>query len=48
LALLGVESPVNLACRVEATMDQETLRLLIQRKIRDGRLPHHSIRRIWS
>jgi hypothetical protein len=29
-------------------MDQETLRLLIQRKIRDGRLPHHSIRRIWS
>ena len=29
-------------------MDQESLRLAIQRKIRDGRLPHHSIGRIWS
>jgi hypothetical protein len=29
-------------------MDHESLRLSIQRKIRDGRLPHHSIKRIWS
>jgi hypothetical protein len=29
-------------------MDQESLRLLIQRKIRDGRLPRHGIRRVWS
>jgi hypothetical protein len=29
-------------------MDQESLRLAIQRKIRDGRLPHHGIKRIWS
>jgi hypothetical protein len=42
----GVKTPVNLAhvsgrlATWEATMDQESLRLLIQRKIRDGRLPH--------
>jgi len=29
-------------------MDQEALRLLIQRKLRDGRLPHDSTTRIWS
>ena len=29
-------------------MDQESLRLLIQRKIRDGRLPHDGIKRVWS
>ncbi len=29
-------------------MDQESLRLRIQRKIRDERLPHHGIRRVWS
>jgi hypothetical protein len=29
-------------------MDQESLRLLIRRKIRDGRLPHDGIKRIWS
>ena len=29
-------------------MDQESLRLLIRRKIRDGRLPHDGIRRVWS
>lgn len=29
-------------------MDQESLRLLIQRKIRDGRLPHDSVGRVWS
>jgi hypothetical protein len=29
-------------------MDQESLRLLIQRKIRDGRLPQHRTTRIWS
>src|SRR5882672_4790549 len=49
----GVKTPVNLA-RVrgrlgtgEATMDQESLRLLIQRKIRDGRLPHDGIKKVW-
>lgn len=31
-----------------ATMNQESLRIFIQRKIRDGRLPHDSIRRVWS
>src|SRR5215471_10394922 len=30
------------------TMDQESLRLLIQRKIRDGRLPHDGIKKVWS
>jgi hypothetical protein len=29
-------------------MDRETLRLLIQRKLRDGRLPHDRIARVWS
>ena len=29
-------------------MDQESLRLLIQRKIRDERLPHDGGRRFWS
>ena len=29
-------------------MDQESLRLLIQGKIRDGRLPHESITKMWS
>ena len=28
-------------------MDHEGLRLLIQRKIRDGRLPHVRISRVW-
>jgi hypothetical protein len=32
----------------EAKMDPEVLRLLIQRKVRDGRLPHDSITRVWS
>ncbi len=32
----------------EAKMDHEVLRLLIQRKVRDGRLPHDSITRVWS
>ena len=32
----------------EAKMDHEVLRLLIQRKVRDGRLPHDSISRVWS
>jgi hypothetical protein len=32
----------------EAKMNHEVLRLLIQRKVRDGRLPHHSISRVWS
>jgi hypothetical protein len=29
-------------------MDQESLRILIQRKIRDGRLPHDGITQVWS
>lgn len=29
-------------------MDQESLRLLIQRKIRDGRLPRDDIKKVWS
>ena len=29
-------------------MDQESLRLLIRRKLQNGRLPHDGIRRIWS
>ena len=28
-------------------MDQESLRLLILRKLRDGRLPHDGIRKVW-
>ena len=53
LTLSGVETPVNLACvrgrcYREATMDQEALRLLIQRKIRDGRLPRDGIKNFGS
>ena len=29
-------------------MEQESLRRYIQRKIRDGRLPHDSITKVWS
>ena len=29
-------------------MDQESLRLLVRNKIRDGHLPHDSITRVWS
>jgi hypothetical protein len=29
-------------------MDPESLRLLIQRKLDDGRLPHNSIPRVWG
>jgi hypothetical protein len=29
-------------------MDQESLRLFVQRKIRDGRLPHDGVGRVWS
>jgi hypothetical protein len=32
----------------EAKMDHEALRLLIQRKVRDGHLPHDSVTRVWS
>jgi hypothetical protein len=42
-------SPVaNQSCYCPRAMDQESLRLLIQRKIRDGRLPRHGIGRVWS
>jgi hypothetical protein len=48
----GVASPVNLACFAaapirEATIDQDP-RLLIQRKIRDGRLPRDSAATIFG
>jgi len=29
-------------------MDQEGLRLLIQRKLRDGRLPHDRVTQVWG
>ena len=29
-------------------MDQESLRVLIRRKLQDGRLPHDGIRKVWS
>jgi hypothetical protein len=29
-------------------MDQESLRLLIQLKIRDGRLPRDDIKKVWN
>jgi len=29
-------------------MDQESLRLLIRRKLQDGRLPHDGIKKVWS
>jgi hypothetical protein len=29
-------------------MDQESLRLPIQRKLRAGRLPHDGVRTVWS
>jgi hypothetical protein len=33
---------------LEALMDQPFLRLLIQEKLADGRLPHTPIQRVWS
>ncbi|PYM93257.1 MAG: hypothetical protein DME04_11930 [Candidatus Rokuibacteriota bacterium] len=32
----------------EATMDPESLRLLIRRKLQDGRLPRDGIKKVWS
>jgi hypothetical protein len=29
-------------------MDQESLRLLIRRRLQNGRLPHDGIKRVWS
>ena len=50
----GVRTRVNLAlfpaaryARGQAKMDHEALRLLIQRKVRDGRLPHVRTARVW-
>jgi hypothetical protein len=53
LTLPGVKTPVNVACFAAAAtrgagMNQESLRLLIQRKIRDRRLPRDGITRVWS
>ena len=44
---------MNLACFAdaatrEASMDQESLRLLIRRKLKNGLLPQDGIRRVWS
>ena len=36
------------AATVEDTMNQEALRLLIRRKLQNGRLPQDNIRRVWS
>jgi hypothetical protein len=48
----GAETPVNLACRIrqrrEAIMDKPILRLLIQERLADGRLPHDDIPRVWG
>jgi hypothetical protein len=37
-----------MAARTASSMDQESLRLFIRRKIQNGRLSHAGIRRIWS
>jgi hypothetical protein len=37
-----------MAARTASSMEQESLRLLIRRKIQNGRLSHAGIRRIWS
>jgi hypothetical protein len=42
--LARVRGPLS----TEATVEQESLRLFIRRKIQNGRLPHTGIRRIWS
>jgi hypothetical protein len=37
-----------MAARTASSMDQESLRLIIRRKLQDGRLPHDGIRRVAS
>jgi hypothetical protein len=37
-----------MAARTASSMDQESLRLLIRRKLRDGRLPHDGLKKVWS
>ena len=48
----GAETPVNLACRISAPggplVDQPLVRLLIQDKLADGRLPRTPIPRVWG
>ena len=48
----GAETPVNLARHIrqrrEAIMDKPMLRLLIQERLADGRLPHDDIPRVWG
>jgi hypothetical protein len=48
----GVEAPMNLARRtghaLMASMNHESLRLLIRQKLADGRLPCKCLPRIWG
>jgi hypothetical protein len=48
----GAETLVNLACSnlqgPEALIEQDNLRLMIQEKLADGRLPHDHIPRVWG
>jgi hypothetical protein len=57
LTLLGVETPVNVAfveapsaleSPMEFVIPYDVVRLLIQTKLRDGRLPYDGVTRSWS
>jgi len=57
LTLSGVESPVNLAfveakyaleSAVNLPIPREDVRVLIQEKLRDGRLPYDGVTKAWS
>jgi len=57
LALSGVETPVNLAfveatyaleSPVEFSISSDVVRLLIQGKLREGRLPYDGVTRTWT
>jgi hypothetical protein len=37
-----------MAARTTSSVDQESLRLLIRRKLHDGRLPHDGLKKVWS
>ena len=44
----GSSSATGMAASTASSMEQESLRLFIRRKIQNGRLSHAGIRRIWS
>jgi hypothetical protein len=44
----GSSSATGMSARTTSPMEQESLRLLIRRKIQNGRLSHAGMRRIWS